>query len=143
MNTHEQINEMLAGYVLGELSDRQSSEVEAHLAECQDCGGEVERLKALIESTAQMSELSADEETCESARRALFETIVTEEIKEPMPRQTVSLESLWRTIMKSGIAKLAAAAVIILGVYLGLHSIGGPDMANVALGEVTSRADQV
>ena len=46
-------------------------------------------------------------------------------------------------IMKSRVTKLAAAAVIVLGVYLGLHFIGGPDMANVALGEVTSRAAQV
>ncbi|HUW20209.1 MAG TPA: zf-HC2 domain-containing protein [Sedimentisphaerales bacterium] len=143
MNTHEQINEMLPGYALGELADRQSSEVEAHLAECQDCGGEVKRLKTLIESAARMSELSADERTCESAKQALFETIVTKEIKEPTLRPNIGLEFLWRTIMKTKMTKLAAAAVIVLGACLGLHFIGGPDMANVALGEVTSRAAQV
>ncbi|MHC4573257.1 MAG: anti-sigma factor family protein [Planctomycetota bacterium] len=143
MNTHEQINEMLAGYILGELSDSQSSEVEGHLAGCQDCGGEVKRLKALIESTAQMSELSADEQTCESARKALFETIVSDQIKEPTLRPDAGLIVLWRTIMKSGMTKLAAAAVIVLGAYFGLHFIGGPDMAKTAWAEVTSRAAQV
>ncbi|HUW20207.1 MAG TPA: hypothetical protein VMW16_12995 [Sedimentisphaerales bacterium] len=45
--------------------------------------------------------------------------------------------------MKSGMTKLAAAAVIVLGVYLGLHFIGGPDLANTAWADVTSRVAQV
>jgi hypothetical protein len=143
MNTHEQINEMLAGYVLGNLSDRQSSEVEAHLAECQDCGSQAQRLMAVLRSTSQMSELSADEQTCESAKKALFETIVTDQIKEPTARPTVGLESLWRTIMKNPMTKLAAAAVIVVAIWFGATLVGGPDLANVALGEVTSRAAEV
>ena len=46
-------------------------------------------------------------------------------------------------IMKSPIAKLATAAVIILGVYFGFHFTGGPDLANLAWAEVTSRVAQV
>ena len=143
MYTHEQINEMLAGYVLGELSQQQLSEVETHLAECKPCSSEVKRLEALLKATAQMSELSADEQTCESARKALFETIVSDQIKEPTLRPDTGLIVLWRTIMKTRMTKLAAVAVIVLGAYLGLHSIGGPDLANVALAEVTSRAADV
>jgi len=48
-----------------------------------------------------------------------------------------------RIIMKSPIAKLATAAVIILGVYFGFHFTGGPDLANLAWAEVTSRVAQV
>jgi hypothetical protein len=51
--------------------------------------------------------------------------------------------NLWRIVMKSGMTKLAAAAVIVLGVYLGLHSLGGPDMAKRAWADVTSRVAQV
>ncbi len=40
------------------------------------------------------------------------------------------------TIMKSRITKLAAAAVIIIAVILGLNITGGPDKANVAWAEV-------
>ncbi|MHC4619583.1 MAG: anti-sigma factor family protein [Planctomycetota bacterium] len=143
MNTHKQINEMLVGYVLGELSEQQYSEVKTHLAECQDCGSEAKRLKALIESTAQMGELSADEQTCELAKKALFETIVTKEMKEPTARPTVSLESLGRTIMKNRMTKLAAAAVIVVAIWFGATLVGGPDLAKTAWAEVTSRAAQV
>lgn len=51
--------------------------------------------------------------------------------------------NIWRTIMKSRITKLAAAAAIITAVLLGVNFIGGPDMANVAWAEVTSRVAQV
>ena len=33
--------------------------------------------------------------------------------------------SIWRTIMKSPITKLAAAAVIIIAVLIGVHYLGG------------------
>ena len=49
---------------------------------------------------------------------------------------------VWRTIMKSRITKLAAAAVIIIAVFVGLDFLGGPDMANVAWAEVTRRVGQ-
>jgi len=45
---------------------------------------------------------------------------------------------IWRIIMKSPITKLAAAAVIIIAVFLGLDFLGGPDLANTAWAEVTS-----
>jgi len=44
--------------------------------------------------------------------------------------------TIWRIIMKSRIAKLAAAAVLIIGAFLGLHFIGGPDMASPAWADV-------
>lgn len=49
MNTHEKINELLAGFVLGELSEQQESEVKMHLAECGQCRTELKRLEALLE----------------------------------------------------------------------------------------------
>jgi outer membrane lipoprotein-sorting protein len=144
MNTHEKINEMLAGYLLGDLSDSQSSEVEAHLTECQDCTGQAQRLRAVLKSTSQMSQLSADERACESARKALFETIGTDQSKQPTSRPTVSLESLWRTIMKGRMTKLAAAAVIIIAVLIGINQFGGSiDGASVAWADVAERFESV
>ena len=47
------------------------------------------------------------------------------------------LTNIWRTIMKSSITKLAAAAVIIIAVMLGINYIGGsPDGASVAWADV-------
>jgi|GEM_PF-1247998 len=137
MNTHEQINEMLVDYVLGELSHQQLSEVETHVAECRQCSGEVKRLEALLECTEQMRELSADEQMCESAKKALFETIVTEQQKEPTPRPKVGRAIMWRIIMKSKITKLAAAAVIIIAVLISISHFGGPlAVTSVAFGDV-------
>lgn len=49
-----------------------------------------------------------------------------------------------RIIMKSPITKLAAAAVIIIAVLVGIHQFSGPiNVANTALAEVTNRVAQV
>jgi outer membrane lipoprotein-sorting protein len=135
MNTHEQINEMLVDYVLGELSHQQLSEVETHVAECRQCSGEVKRLEALLECTEQMRELSADEQMMESAKKALFETIVTEQQKEPTPRPKVGRAIMWRIIMKNRITKFAAAAVIVAAVLIGISVFnfnGIPAWADIA-----------
>ncbi len=48
--------------------------------------------------------------------------------------------SIWRTIMKSPITKLAAAAVIIIAVIIGVHYLGGSiDGASVAWAEVVEQ----
>ena len=41
-------------------------------------------------------------------------------------------QKIWRIIMKSPITKIAAAAVIIVAVFLGLTIPGGPDIASVS-----------
>lgn len=60
-----------------------------------------------------------------------------------LPRdKTVMAIQIWRTIMKSKVARLAAAAVIIIAVFLGLNFIGGPDMSTVAWGELVERLER-
>ncbi len=120
MSTHEQIKELLAGFALRELSEQQSSEVKGHLTECQQCSRELKRVEAVLECAATMRELSADEQTCESAKDTLFAAVANQELKEPTPRPTIRLEFIWRTIMRSRITKLAAAAAIIIAVLLGV-----------------------
>jgi len=51
--------------------------------------------------------------------------------------------NIWRIIMKTKITKIAAAAVIIIAVILGLNIIGGPDMASVALADVAKKIEQI
>jgi len=53
-------------------------------------------------------------------------------------------QKIWRIIMKSPITKLAAAAVIIVAVILGLtFTTGGPDIAGVAWAEVIEKVEQI
>jgi hypothetical protein len=48
--------------------------------------------------------------------------------------------NMWRTIMKSRITKLAAAAVIIIAIMIGVHYLGGSiDVASVAWAEVVEQ----
>lgn len=121
MNTHEKINELLAGFALAELSEQQSSEVKKHLDDCQQCRSELKRLEAVLECAASMGELSADEQGCESAKQALLSAVADEQNKQPTPRPNIRLEFIWRTIMKTRITKLAAAAVIIIAVVLSIN----------------------
>ena len=51
--------------------------------------------------------------------------------------------NIWRIIMKSRITKLAAAAVIIIAVFIGADYFGGIEPEAVAWAEVTSRLAQV
>ena len=50
--------------------------------------------------------------------------------------------SLRRTIMKSPITKLAAAAAIMTAAVLGLNIVGGPGMATIALADVAKKIEQ-
>ena len=52
-------------------------------------------------------------------------------------------QNIWRIIMKSKITKLAAAAVIIVAVILGLTITDGPKIASVAWAEVIEKVEQI
>jgi hypothetical protein len=52
----------------------------------------------------------------------------------PLP-ESVRPSNIWRTVMKSGITKLAAAAVIIVTLVFGIYFLGGPG-AGVAFADV-------
>ncbi|MHC4084708.1 MAG: hypothetical protein ACYSU3_17270 [Planctomycetota bacterium] len=54
-----------------------------------------------------------------------------------------SRPNIGRIIIRSRLIKPVAAAVIIIAVLFGLQFIGGPDVANTAWAEVTSRFTQV
>jgi len=58
--------------------------------------------------------------------------------------QSVSPEpNIWRMIVRSRLTKLAAAAVIVLGLYFGLNSLGGLDVASVVWGDVVTHIGDV
>jgi hypothetical protein len=66
----------------------------------------------------------------------VFENI-TKALDESGKEQTgVITPNIWRTIMKSRITKLAAAAVLIVGVLAGIHFVGNPLEATVTFADV-------
>jgi outer membrane lipoprotein-sorting protein len=119
MNKHEKISKLLAASALGELSPEAQAEVKTHLSECQQCSIELKRLQSLLECTGRISELSPDEQMCESAKQEVFAAVESEK-NQPSPRPNAGLELIWRTIMYSRKMKFAAAAVIIMVVLGGI-----------------------
>lgn len=120
MNEHKKINELLVEYALGELSQEQASQVQTHMAGCSECSGELKRLEALLKCTDSISKSSVDEQTCESAKQAILQTIESQEMKKQTSRLKTTPENLWRTIMNSRTVKFAAAAVIVIVVLGGV-----------------------
>jgi len=119
MNKHDKISKLITASVLGELSPEAQVEVNTHLNECPQCSSEFKRLQTLLECTGCISELSPDEQMCESAKQAVF-TAVENEKEQPSPRPNAGLEHIWRTIMYSRKMKFAAAAVIAIVVLGGI-----------------------
>ncbi len=93
---------------------------------------EIKRRFEVISQYEPGSEVAARD--VEQARRRL--------IRHMSGQQPVE-QKIWRIIMKSNITKLAAAAVIIVAVVLGLTFTGGPDMASVVWGEVVAKVEQI
>lgn len=125
MNRHKQINELLPAFVLGELDEAHVAEVRAHLAECADCACETEQLKKLLAHTACLGETSADDQLCAAAGRDVLAAATQEKNQRPRRGSQSRGVLIWRIIMKSGTAKLAAAALIALAVILGLTLFTG------------------
>jgi hypothetical protein len=140
MSTHEQIKELLTDFALRELPEQKSTEVKAHLADCQECRTELKKLETILECADSMRQLSADEQVIDSAKESLLEAVANEQIKQTTPRHTIRLDLIWSTIMKSRITKLAAA-VIIIAVLASLPFLGGKD-SGIVLGQVLENIEK-
>jgi hypothetical protein len=123
MKSHDGIRESLIPFVLGQLSQEEASDITRHLVECQECGAEVKRLGTILKCARQTQDLTADEQLRKSAKEAVL--AAAQEAEKTGRRQTMNMQKVWRIIMKSGITKVAAAAVIIIALYIGLQIPSG------------------
>ncbi|MHC4659790.1 MAG: hypothetical protein ACYS83_11545 [Planctomycetota bacterium] len=123
MKSHDEIRELLIPFVLGQLSEKGASDITRHLVECQECGGEVKRLGTILECARQTQDLTAGEQLSKSAKETIL--AAAQETEKTRPRPTISMQNVWRIIMKSRITKFAAAAVIIIALYVLLQIPSG------------------
>ena len=93
---------------------------------------EIKRRFEVISQFEPGSEVTARD--LEQVRRRL-----TRHMSGQQPRE----QKIWRIIMKSKITKLAAAAVIIVAVILGLTITGGPEIASVSWAEVIEKVEKI
>jgi hypothetical protein len=82
--------------------------------------------------------LNIDDKPDDTHRQNLRRKMLSVFNSTPKTTRNVGLRQIqWRTIMKSPITKLAAAAVIIIAVIVGIHNLGGPiDATTVAWADV-------
>jgi hypothetical protein len=93
---------------------------------------EIKRRFEVISHFEQSSEVTARD--LEKVRKRLAEQTSGQQPGE---------QKIWRIIMKSKITKIAAAAVIIVAVILGLTIPGGPEIASVSWAEVIEKVEQI
>jgi outer membrane lipoprotein-sorting protein len=129
MNKHDKISKLLTASALGELPLEVQAEVNTHLNECPQCSSEFKRLQTLLECTGRISELSPDEQMCESAKQAVF-TAVESNKGQTFSRQNVGIGLILKTIMYSKTMKYAAAAVIAIVIIGGISFWPGSDSQN-------------
>jgi hypothetical protein len=71
-------------------------------------------------------------------------TRVRQRLAEQAGGQGTGQKDIWRIIMKSRITKVAAAAVIIIAMLIGVNQFGGSiDVASVALADVAKQIEQI
>jgi hypothetical protein len=84
-----------------------------------------------------------DIETNAKTDNAVLGDVIEAFEKSKAKKTSATEQNIWRIIMKSRITKLAAAAVIIVAVILGLTITDGPDIASVAWSEVIEKVEQI
>ncbi|MBN2589746.1 MAG: PDZ domain-containing protein [Sedimentisphaerales bacterium] len=78
---------------------------------------------------------SIDPANIPDSEHKMFEQLLDKHLNSGKSKQVI-----WRIIMKSNISKLAAAAVIIISVFMGINFLGG---SSVALADVAKKLEQV
>jgi len=115
-NPCEEMQEKIADYVLEILSQKEIDALDEHISSCAACRQYVQALENEKRSLLRLGEkLEAD--------MAIRRDRVIEALNHYSPTARIKVLLIWRTIMKSRITKLAAAAVIIIAVSLGLTTL--------------------
>ncbi len=113
----ENMKNLIADFVLGNLDQQQSDALTAHIAKCAPCA---EYLKALETQKARLNQLS---ETIDAEMTARIDRAI-EALNRSAIEQKMNTISIWRTIMKNRITKLAIAACILIAAILIIHRLG-------------------
>jgi len=119
MYSHYRINQLLAAFALGELDEPQREDVEKHLEECVQCRNELKHIQKLLEAVNEIKNIYADDKLSEFAKADVLEVIATIKQEPALPKRIQKI-SLWRAIMRNSITKIAAAAVIIIAIFIAV-----------------------
>ena len=114
--------ELLVAYIEQLLDESQEKTVSEHLEKCQNCRAEASELKALqgrlVKNGKALSESRLED-------KVLNRVIQEQNVRLKTARKAGEGLNIRRIIMKSKITKVAAAAVIIFAVLIGINPFGG------------------
>jgi predicted anti-sigma-YlaC factor YlaD len=132
--------ELLVAYVEGLLDETEKRSVAQHLKDCAACGAELEEINNLRRRLIQNGKTLAHSDLEDK----VLDRIVREQNVRLKAADKAGIAlKIRKIIMKSPIAKLAAAAVIIIAVIVGInHFIGPVNVTSVALADVLERIEQ-
>lgn len=131
-----QYQDFLVDYNLGILSDEDTDSLNEHLNGCPECR---EYLQALEKQKRLLSQFEDYlQAKIEAQQQKVIETIAGK-------KQELALRiSLWRTIMKNPGVKIAAAAIIIGAILIGINHFGGSvGVTGVAWGKLAERINKI
>ncbi|MGD8499493.1 MAG: hypothetical protein PVJ86_02535 [Phycisphaerales bacterium] len=140
--------EMIAALVLGELQPLAADEIREHFDTCWRCRclyqalvEEEETIRSAFKAIDDMSKAIGNNLVVEYNKVSRAHDDISAGQAESQAKQSaITLPNVWRTIMKSPIRSLAAAAVIIVAALYGLNVIGNG--GNV-LAEVLDNVNQI
>ncbi|MHC4464907.1 MAG: anti-sigma factor family protein, partial [Planctomycetota bacterium] len=114
--------ELLVAYVEGLLEEPGKQSVAEHLKECASCQSEVKELTNLHDRLVRNGKAL----TQGDLESDVMNRIVREQnVRLKATSRATSALKIRRTIMKSPMTKIAAAAVIIIAVLIGINPFGG------------------
>ena len=129
--TCQHIQELMPQLMEGTLSGEQTAEAQSHITQCPPCS---EYLQALQSDDRLLTDFAQAMQPAVSR----IEDEVTDVLNRRPSRKPLRRSSVWATITKRPIPKLAVAAVIIISILVGIHRFGGSvDGASVAFAQVT------
>ena len=125
--------EILVAYLEGLLAEPQKQAVTEHLKDCRSCQAEVKQLTNLRDRLVDNGRAVAQSDL----ENDVMNQIVREKnVRLKAARKATAGLKLRRLIMRSSITKMAAAAVIIIAVLIGMYFVGNPFAATVTFAKV-------
>jgi outer membrane lipoprotein-sorting protein len=130
------MQEKVADYVLGILSQKEIDALEEHISGCTACSQYAHELKNENRLILKLGEKL-------DAGMAIRQDKVIEALNRYSPTARTKGLSIWRIIMKNPITKLAAAAVIIVAAFFVISQISSPTSAFAKVIEKVTNAESI
>jgi len=119
---HDELHRLLGGYLLGGLDEADTERLDAHLRDCDRCREELDRLAAVPELLRRLPDAERAEPGTTSAPVSMSARPSQENIDGLLRRMRADR---FRQSRKAGVRWLAAAAVVLVAVAVGISVVRG------------------